>query len=101
MKKCMGIVVSLVLLAMCAGDGQAGGGKGGGGKGGSRSSSRSGSGTRSRSSSTAVRAYTRKNGTIVQSHRRSASDGNFHNNYSTRGNVNPQTGKSGTKKSGR
>jgi hypothetical protein len=101
MKKCSDIVVSLVLLAVCAGDSKAGDGKGGGGKGGSRSSSRSGSGTGSRSSSTGIRGYTRSNGTRVQSHRRSASDGNFRNNYSTRGNVNPHTGKSGTKTSGR
>jgi hypothetical protein len=104
MRKCLGIfVTSLAMLAVCAGDTQAGPGKGGGGgKGGPRSSSRSSSpGTGSRSSSTRVRGYTTKNGTRVESHLRSTSDGNFRNNYSTRGNVNPHTGKSGTKTTGR
>lgn len=44
-----------------------------------------------------VRGYVRKDGTYVQPHMRSAPDGNFRNNWSTVGNVNPYTGAAGTK----
>lgn len=44
-----------------------------------------------------VHGYTRSNGTYVAPHYRSAPDGNFWNNWSTVGNVNPYTGKPGTK----
>lgn len=43
-----------------------------------------------------VRGYTRKDGTYVSSYVRSRPDGNFYNNWSTVGNVNPYTGKRGT-----
>jgi hypothetical protein len=43
-----------------------------------------------------VNGYTRKDGTYVQPHYRSAPDNNRYNNYSTQGNVNPYTGQSGT-----
>jgi hypothetical protein len=43
-----------------------------------------------------VRGYTRKDGTYVRPHHRSAPDGNFSNNWSTRGNVNPYTREIGT-----
>ena len=46
---------------------------------------------------TRVRGYFRKDGTYVAPHYRSAPDGNFWNNWSTKGNVNPYTGKPGTK----
>lgn len=49
-----------------------------------------------RSGDVSVRGYTRKDGTYVRPHHRSAPDGNFDNNWSTRGNVNPYTGKIGT-----
>jgi hypothetical protein len=52
---------------------------------------------RSSGGSVSVRGYVRKDGTYVPPHRRSAPDGNFSNNWSTRGNVNPYTGKEGTK----
>jgi hypothetical protein len=42
-----------------------------------------------------VRGYTRQNGTYVQPHVRSNSDGYNWNNYSTRGNTNPYTGERG------
>ena len=45
---------------------------------------------------TYVNGYFRQDGTYVQPHYRSAPDGNVWNNYSTRGNVNPYTGKPGT-----
>ncbi|MGC4044772.1 MAG: hypothetical protein QM758_13345 [Armatimonas sp.] len=44
-----------------------------------------------------VRSYTTKKGTYVQSHHRSKADGSFSNNWSTKGNINPDTGKRGTK----
>lgn len=47
--------------------------------------------------SVSVRGYTRKDGTYVAPHMRSAPDGNFSNNWSTLGNVNPYTGTPGTK----
>jgi len=44
-----------------------------------------------------VRGYTRKDGTYVAPHRRTDSDGSKSNNWSTKGNTNPDTGKDGTK----
>ncbi len=44
-----------------------------------------------------VRGYYRKDGTYVRPHYRSRPDGNIYNNWSTKGNYNPYTGKKGTK----
>src|SRR5262245_25768429 len=44
-----------------------------------------------------VRGYTKSNGTYVAPHMRSAPDGNFWNNWTTKGNVNPYTGVPGTR----
>jgi|GEM_PF-1821451 len=44
-----------------------------------------------------VRGYTTKSGTYVAPHYRSAPDGNFNNNWSTKGNVNLYTGREGTR----
>ncbi|WP_249409180.1 hypothetical protein [Acinetobacter sp. NRRL B-65365] len=44
-----------------------------------------------------VRGYYRSNGTYVSPHMRSSPDGHFYNNWSTAGNINPYTGKVGTK----
>ena len=44
-----------------------------------------------------VRGYYKKNGTYVKPHMRSNPDSSFSNNWSTVGNVNPYTGKKGTK----
>ncbi len=46
---------------------------------------------------TYVKGYVRKDGKYVEPHFRSESDGKFENNYSTKGNTNPYTGKKGTK----
>ena len=46
--------------------------------------------------SVSVRGYTRSNGTYVAPHYRSSPDGNFSNNWSTKGNINPYTGEEGT-----
>ena len=44
-----------------------------------------------------VRGYTTKNGTYVAPHRQTKPNGLKVDNWSTKGNVNPFTGKSGTK----
>lgn len=51
----------------------------------------------SNGSSTHVRSYTKKDGTYVAPHQRSAPNHTKTDNYSTKGNVNPYTGKPGTK----
>lgn len=48
-----------------------------------------------------VRGYFRKDGTYVAGHKRTAPDGDFNNNWSTQGNVNPYTGEVGTKRQSR
>ena len=55
------------------------------------------SGTGSKASSTTVHGYTKKEGTTVQPYHRTTPDSTQKNNYSTRGNVDPYTGKTGTK----
>lgn len=45
-----------------------------------------------------VRGYYRSNGTYVAPHYRSDPDGYRLNNWSSKGNVNPYTGKKGTKR---
>lgn len=44
-----------------------------------------------------VKPYTRKDGTFVPGHFRSAPNGNVWDNWSTKGNINPYTGMKGTK----
>ena len=45
-----------------------------------------------------VRGHYRSNGTYVQPHYRSAPDGKVFNNWSTKPNINPYTGKMGTQR---
>ena len=45
---------------------------------------------------TYVKGYYRSNGTYVQPHYRTSPDNSLLNNYSTKGNVNPYTGRKGT-----
>lgn len=45
-----------------------------------------------------VKGYAKKNGTYVQPHRQTNPDPKRANNYSSEGNVNPNTGKKGTKR---
>jgi hypothetical protein len=47
--------------------------------------------------SESVRGYTRKDGTYVQPYRRSIGNSTRRDNWSTKGNINPYTGKKGTK----
>lgn len=49
-------------------------------------------------SSTRVRSYTKRSGAYVGSHRRTSPDRSRSNNWSSRGSINPYTGKKGTKK---
>lgn len=45
-----------------------------------------------------VHGYTKKNGTVVQPYYRSHENRTQKDNFSTKGNVNPYTGRAGTKK---
>ena len=47
---------------------------------------------------TSVKGYTKKSGTYVAPHKRTAPNNTKMDNYSTKGNTNPYTGKKGTKK---
>ena len=49
------------------------------------------------SEAASVRGYTKKNGTYVAPHQRTSPNSTKMDNYSTKGNVNPYTGKAGTK----
>jgi len=86
----VGVVLASISMLVMA--------RGGGGGGHSHSGSHSGSpGTGANMSSSHVSGYTRQNGTHVQSHERSSRDGNFNNNWTTKGNTNPYTHQDGTR----
>lgn len=55
------------------------------------------SGGHSKGGDVHVHGYTKKDGTYVAPHERSAPNGTKSDNWSTKGNVNPYTGKEGTK----
>ena len=57
-------------------------------------------GLKSSSSTVKVRPYTKKNETYVPSHLRTAPNNTKRDNWSSKGNVNPYTGKEGTKDPG-
>ncbi len=89
--------IALVVIALVGFGASATAGRHGGGGGGSHSRSSGMSGTGSSSSSHSVRGYTTKRGTYVAPHRQTSSDHTQLNNYSTKGNYNSSTGKTGTK----
>lgn len=98
----MRTIALAVLLVFGLGLGAAAeaGRRGGGGGSHASHSSRGHSGatgTGSSSSSHAVRGYTTKRGTYVAPHHQTNPDHTQRNNYSTKGNVNPWTGKTGTR----
>ncbi len=62
-----------------------------------RKSSGSSYGTGSSSKSESVGGYTRKDGTYVSPYKRTKANSTDDDNYSTKGNYNPWTGKTGTK----
>ena len=87
-----------IALMVCgfAGVASAGhGGHSGGHSSGSRGHASSGTG--SSSSAHSVRGYTTKRGTTVAPHRQTHADHTQRNNWSTKGNTNPDTGRAGTK----
>jgi hypothetical protein len=57
-----------------------------------------GKGSKSSTGTTHVKGYTKKNGTRVAAHDRTKANRTSSDNWSTKGNVNPETGKKGTKK---
>ena len=67
---------------------------------GSHGSSRSSTSTYSTPASHQVAGHVRKDGTYVQPHQATNRDASKNNNWSTQGNVNPYTGKEGTKPRG-
>lgn len=78
------VLVLALLLALSAHPASAhGGGSSGGGHSGS--------------SPVHVQGYTTKNGTVVNSYDRTAPNGTKNDNWSTRGNINPETGVAGAK----
>lgn len=89
-------VVSLVMILAVSGTALAKGSGGGRSHGGGHSS-KAAKGTGSSSSRTHVSGYTSNKGKYVASHDRSSKDDTKTNNWSTKGNVNPDTGKRGTK----
>ncbi len=91
MKKSLILVAALSLCTFVIAKG--GGGHGGGHSGGDHASS-SGS---SHGSSHSVSGYTRKDGTYVAPSHATNPNGTRLDNWSTKGNVNPHTGKEGTK----
>lgn len=58
---------------------------------------KSSKGTGAKSSSTSVRGHVTKKGTYVTPHKRSTPDKSKSNNWTTKGNTNPYTGKKGSK----
>lgn len=82
---------AIVLVAACALS-MGAAAKGGGHSGGSHSG-----GGRVSSSSHSVRGHVTKNGTYVAPSRATNPNGRRSDNYSQKGNVNPYTGKEGTK----
>ena len=70
-------------------------GKGGGSS--YRSTGSTGYRSSSKGSTVSVRGYTKRNGTYVAPHKRTAPNSTKGDNWSTKGNVNPYTGKEGTK----
>lgn len=54
-------------------------------------------GTGSKMEHESVSGYTKSNGTRVNEYDRSTKDQTMQNNWSTKGNINPETGKAGTK----
>jgi len=87
--KLMGLSLALVGALLCNSAFAKGGGHSGGHSG--SHASRSSTGTHT------VRGYTRKNGTYVAPHRQTNPNKSKKDNWLSKGNVNPDTGKAGTK----
>lgn len=102
-KRLLVLILSLALFSSGIGEALARGG--GGGKGSYRSSGSRSSGYKSATSRSTCRSaspvrvqgYTKRNGTYVKPHYRTAPNATKSDNWSTKGNINPYTGKAGTK----
>lgn len=86
MKNLSALLFVFILVSIC---GSAEGRGGGGGK--------SGGGSNKGSRPVNVHGYNKKDGTHVDPHRRTAPDRKKDNNWSQKGNTNPDTSKEGTK----
>jgi hypothetical protein len=86
------VIALLLLSVLCAPTFAKGGGHGGG------HSHMPSYGTGSKSEHNHVSGYTKKDGTYVAPHDRSTGDHAKNNNWDTKGNYNPETGKPGTKR---
>ena len=93
MKNIIYVLIAMVVFSVAVPSVSNAKGKSGGYSSDSYSSS---PGTGAKSSSTHVSGYTRKDGTQVSGHERSTPDKSFENNWTTKPNVNPYTGKEGT-----
>jgi hypothetical protein len=90
-------ILGLVSTVASITDASARGGGGHGGGSHSGGGGHGGYGTGSNSSSHSVKGYSKRDGTYVQPHHQTNSNSSTRDNYGTRGNVNPYTGKVGTK----
>lgn len=98
MKIALVAILAICLAAPAFARGGHGGGHGGGhASSGSHHSSKPATGTGAKSAREHVSGYTKKDGTHVAAHNRSTKDSTKTNNWSTKGNTNPETGKAGTK----
>lgn len=101
MKKNIIVIFAFCLVIPAFARGGHGGGHGGGYSGshssGASHASKATTGTGAKSAHSHIGGYTKKDGTHVVAHDRSTKDGTTKNNWSTKGNVNPETGKAGTK----
>ena len=93
------VVTALLLAISVAAQARGGhsGGHGGGGRSGGGHSGGSSSGTGASHAKQHVSGYSKKTGKRVKAHNRSKADNTQRDNWDTKGNVNPDTGKPGSK----
>ncbi len=97
MKKTVILIAAISACTLALAKGGGGHSGGSSSRGSSSSHSYSGSHSGGSSSSHSVQGYTRKDGTYVAPHHATNRDDTKNNNWTTQGNVNPHTGKPGTK----
>lgn len=88
--------IVIIVLALVASSALAKGG--GGGHYGGHHSQMPSYGTGAKSTHEHVSGYAKRDGTYVAPHERSTADHSKNNNWDTKGNTNPYTGKDGTKR---
>lgn len=91
------LVLTLLLALPAFASGGHGGHSSGRSSGGSHQASKPATGTGAKVQREHVGSYTKKNGSRVAAHDRSTKDATKTNNWSTKGNSNPETGKAGSK----